>query len=186
VFTILPTNNKGIYDFSGDVREADFDLDQNGFVISSGTFVANEYDLLGVVMNSIYVDELAFEGAASAPNATRFTNTAIFTFSVPVTAVGIINTSPDPNEGVEVFDGNGVSMGSFIHGANPNLDRFVGYRATGTDLIGSIVYSNGLSDLELDELIFEVSAVPIPAALPLFGTGLALLGFMGWRRRRAA
>ncbi len=29
-----------------------------------------------------------------------------------------------------------------------------------------------------------VSAVPIPAALPLFGTGLAILGFVGWRRKR--
>lgn len=26
--------------------------------------------------------------------------------------------------------------------------------------------------------------VPVPAALPLFGTGLALMGFIGWRRRR--
>ncbi len=29
-----------------------------------------------------------------------------------------------------------------------------------------------------------VSAVPIPAALPLFGTGLAAMGFIGWRRKR--
>ncbi len=31
-----------------------------------------------------------------------------------------------------------------------------------------------------------VSVVPIPAALPLMGTGLALMGFMGWRRKRKA
>ncbi len=29
----------------------------------------------------------------------------------------------------------------------------------------------------------KISNVPIPAALPLFGTGLALLGFVGWRRK---
>ncbi len=29
-----------------------------------------------------------------------------------------------------------------------------------------------------------MSPVPIPAALPLFGTGLALIGFFGWRRKR--
>ncbi len=28
--------------------------------------------------------------------------------------------------------------------------------------------------------------VPIPAALPLFGTGLALMGFVSWRRKRKA
>jgi hypothetical protein len=30
----------------------------------------------------------------------------------------------------------------------------------------------------------QLSAVPIPAALPLFGTGLGIMGFVGWRRRR--
>ncbi len=28
------------------------------------------------------------------------------------------------------------------------------------------------------------SAVPLPTALPLFGTGLAIMGFIGWRRKR--
>ena len=30
------------------------------------------------------------------------------------------------------------------------------------------------------------SAVPLPAALPLFGSALAMLGIVGWRRRRQA
>ena len=29
-----------------------------------------------------------------------------------------------------------------------------------------------------------VSNVPLPSALPLFGTGLAIMGFVGWRRKR--
>ncbi len=33
---------------------------------------------------------------------------------------------------------------------------------------------------------FVVSAVPLPAALPLFGSALALLGIVGWRRKRRA
>ncbi|MEH6546057.1 MAG: VPLPA-CTERM sorting domain-containing protein [Sneathiella sp.] len=32
----------------------------------------------------------------------------------------------------------------------------------------------------------ELSVVPLPAALPLYGAGLAALGFMGWRHRRKA
>jgi len=32
----------------------------------------------------------------------------------------------------------------------------------------------------------EGSVVPLPAALPLFGTGLGLMGLFGWRRRRKA
>ncbi len=34
--------------------------------------------------------------------------------------------------------------------------------------------------------VVTVSAVPLPAALPLYGAGVALLGFMGWRKRRNA
>ncbi|MHA1166072.1 MAG: PEP-CTERM sorting domain-containing protein [Alphaproteobacteria bacterium] len=30
----------------------------------------------------------------------------------------------------------------------------------------------------------QLNIVPLPAALPLFGTGLGMLGFLGWRRRR--
>jgi len=32
--------------------------------------------------------------------------------------------------------------------------------------------------------VITVSAVPLPAALPLFGTGLAILGLARWRRKR--
>lgn len=31
-----------------------------------------------------------------------------------------------------------------------------------------------------------VTQVPIPASLPLFGTGLALMGYLGWRKKRKA
>ncbi len=56
-------------------------------------------------------------------------------------------------------------------------------------------YSFALSTINLGMRVTEpgdwirvvtVSAVPVPAALPLFGTGLGILGFLGWRRRRKA
>jgi hypothetical protein len=34
--------------------------------------------------------------------------------------------------------------------------------------------------------ITGISPVPLPAALPLFGAGLGLMSFFGWRRRRMA
>ena len=33
---------------------------------------------------------------------------------------------------------------------------------------------------------FIVSQTPLPAALPLFATGIAALGLLGWRRKRKA
>ena len=48
-------------------------------------------------------------------------------------------------------------------------------------------------DLNGDTILFaadfetlDVAPVPLPAALPLYGTGLAILGLMGWRKRRRA
>ncbi len=41
-------------------------------------------------------------------------------------------------------------------------------------------------DAEFRAVFNSVSQVPVPAALPLFGTGLALMGFFGWRRKRKA
>lgn len=40
--------------------------------------------------------------------------------------------------------------------------------------------------LSIDFTAPSSAVVPVPAALPLFGTGLALMGFVGWRRKRKA
>ena len=36
------------------------------------------------------------------------------------------------------------------------------------------------------EIRGQLNAVPLPAAFPLFATGLGALGLLGWRRRRKA
>jgi hypothetical protein len=42
----------------------------------------------------------------------------------------------------------------------------------------------GNADWSFRYVVSQATVVPLPAALPLFGTGLGLLGFLGWRRRR--
>jgi hypothetical protein len=42
--------------------------------------------------------------------------------------------------------------------------------------------SNALDNITVTDL----NAVPLPAALPLFATGLGALGLLGWRRKKAA
>ncbi len=41
-------------------------------------------------------------------------------------------------------------------------------------------------DIPIIQEPHPISAVPLPAALPLYGAGIALMGFIGWRKRRAA
>ena len=42
----------------------------------------------------------------------------------------------------------------------------------------------GLDDFGANFQFAAVSAVPLPAALPLFATGLGALGLLGWRRKK--
>ena len=37
-----------------------------------------------------------------------------------------------------------------------------------------------------ETIVISNSGVPLPGALPLFATGLAALGLLGWRRKRKA
>ncbi|WP_025898962.1 hypothetical protein [Sneathiella glossodoripedis] len=48
---------------------------------------------------------------------------------------------------------------------------------------GTATFNQGQTRGEWD---YQVSVVPLPAALPLYAAGVAVLGFLGWKRRRSA
>jgi hypothetical protein len=55
-------------------------------------------------------------------------------------------------------------------------------------LIGNITFNSNLdgAGADIDNLQFTTTVTPLPAALPLFATGLGVLGLLGWRRKRKA
>jgi hypothetical protein len=58
--------------------------------------------------------------------------------------------------------------------------------ASSTTLLFGLRQDPGFSGLDDISVSTGVSAVPLPAALPLFATGLGALGLLGWRRKRKA
>ncbi|WP_169543727.1 Npun_F0296 family exosortase-dependent surface protein [Sneathiella aquimaris] len=77
-----------------------------------------------------------------------------------------------------------------------NFDVGAVLAAPGVGLSGMTTATISIQDILFDEVVFgsagnafeyanlNISVVPLPAALPLYGAGVALLGFMGWRKRR--
>ncbi|OUR75565.1 hypothetical protein A9Q83_17270 [Alphaproteobacteria bacterium 46_93_T64] len=99
------------------------------------------------------------------------------------------------------FDANpenthGISSTSFgqiltpYYFLSPNQVRVSAAHNSSTtlDLIDSATYGIWDTTLGRANTVYAkwttVTAVPLPAALPLYGTALGLLGFIGWRRKR--
>jgi len=98
---------------------------------------------------------------------------------------------------IEAFDGvngTGISQGTFtINAGDADTGNGVAsdwFFSLGSASIRSIIFSgsrpSGFFGLGFDNFDtgVDVGVVPLPAALPLYGTGLALMGFIGWRRKQ--
>jgi hypothetical protein len=48
----------------------------------------------------------------------------------------------------------------------------------------SAILTNDTGGFEVADISATLIATPLPAALPLFATGLGALGLLGWRRKR--
>ena len=85
---------------------------------------------------------------------------------------------------------NGTEIGSFTSGSEETstLRSFIidpTLIGVGPGIVSLIFdgYKEGYA-IDYSSLSIEVSAVPLPAAMPLFGACLAVMGFFGWRRNK--
>ncbi|MEH6526107.1 MAG: hypothetical protein V7723_08525 [Sneathiella sp.] len=86
-----------------------------------------------------------------------------------------------PVTGWQGVDISGLSAGdymfSFIEKARPTMDWTQWNKSLNNVFSIEQTSLNGGGPL-------NISAVPLPAAFPLYGAGITLLGIMGWRRKR--
>ena len=92
----------------------------------------------------------------------------------------------DPFNGVRVFDtfGDVTAIRSVILGPVTNIPGLDQSRIS-FDEDNVFVNMAGLTVTPTSTFEFSIEPVPLPAALPLFVSALAGLGFLGWRRRHA-
>ena len=115
--------------------------------------------------------------------------------------LGFVSAAVDVNSATELLLGSTSSVGAFNFGPVSGLNSVDGATTTfyssafGVNLVltncTSCEFSSSTWDPPSPDGLTvtytytpAISATPLPAALPLFATGLAGLGFTAWRRRR--
>lgn len=114
------------------------------------------------------------------------TNLLTLTFSSPITLTGVATLF---DSGHSPFgNGNPTSLTTGFFLLNGIKTSFSSANNDSLDLIGTVFTFEGdtLSDPTFYVSGLEYTSTPLPAALPLFASGLGALGFFGWRRQRKA
>lgn len=115
-------------------------------------------------------------------------SSATYIFGGSNTALSFLWGSVDSFNSLQFFSGavlvDSLSGGAVISGgADQGFGRST-IDITTMAAFDSVVFTSTSFSFEYANI--QVSAVPLPAGLPLYGAGIAVLGFVGWRKRRKA
>ena len=132
-----------------------------------------------------------FEGTSIADGkytAIRANSSATYNLGTATNKVEFVWGSVDSFNLVKFYQG--ATLVDFVTGGNVIAEgaysgfSFAQVMITANSLFDRIEFSSTQNAFEIGNL--KISVVPLPAALPLYGAGVALLGFMGWRKRKSA
>jgi hypothetical protein len=154
-----------VFDLSGFASTCSNGLSCPGGLTFSGTITIN------VTTGTITAVDLA-ASVVSPPDFTTL-------FTSPTSGTSIIATQPSTSEGIALQGPGGSTLISSLH-SPPSLINASAF------LLASIVSGPVLASASATLTLETPTAVPLPAALPLFATGLGALGLLGWRRKRKA
>ena len=173
----------------------------------------NTFRFVIPVVSALFIS-MATGPVEASTFAFSFTN--ILNGDGTVTGVVILNNTDTAATSVRVVSNtDGFGIGEYVGSPEPNFNAFTvvsgqitsalfldfGIANTppavtccsirlefgGQNFTGLTNDPDSLSESSRSGLTFTpVSAVPLPAALPLFATGLGVLGLLGWRRKRKA
>src|SRR3974390_3154357 len=108
-------------------------------------------------------------------------------------AANINQGSMDPGNVWHTFSASGLTASSFTQfdfttgnflNSPPDFSSSAASMAFGVLVLGGLSGENQSVIADFDNFNITITQTPLPAALPLFATGLAGLGLLGWRRKR--
>ncbi len=167
-------------------------FNNSGTVTTNSNYRVGQYSL-GLGMTRHWSDSHQVDGGAG-------NDLIVFDFNRKITIESVSFTHVDSNDQFSFFF-DGTGSGLSIEGTNFDIDITPGTWSwgigsdgthtfdetwTGT-LFGIGAHDPHWQDWSRDDFKISgmsVSVVPLPAALPLYGAGMAVLGFIGWRRKK--
>ena len=152
------------------------------------TFTGLNFDLSAVITTANSLDALGgYDITGISGTVTGLTSGAI---------TGLLSNPNQPNQGTYYAGSYGWNYDNVLFPGSVPFDNNGLLFSFGTDIVANL-YSVGSSFyLSVDNPssfwnpgdlgTVSVSATPLPATLPLFATGLGLVGLLGWHRKRKA
>jgi hypothetical protein len=97
----------------------------------------------------------------------------------------IQESSFGPTRLMSVANGNTL-LESYYYSTQYEYEYLTSVLLTFVVLSGVPLNSGGLSVARIEAVHYALAETPVPSTLPLFATGLGVLGLLGWRRKRKA